>query len=38
MYTMPFTIKIPRDLLPDADIFEMFCNENEKDRAHLLKH
>ena len=37
MYTMPFTIKIPHDLLPDADIFEMFCNENEKDRAHLQK-
>ena len=38
MYTKPFTIKIPHDLLPDTDIFEMFCNENEKDRAHLLKH
>jgi len=36
MYTMPFTIKIPHDLLPDADIFEMFCNET--DRAHLQKH
>ena len=35
MYTKPFTIKIPHDLLPDTDIFEMFCNENEKDRAHL---
>jgi hypothetical protein len=36
MYTKPFTIKIPHDLLADADIFEMFC-ENEKDRAHLQK-
>jgi hypothetical protein len=34
MYTKPFTIKIPHDLLADAEIFEMFC-ENEKDRAHL---
>jgi hypothetical protein len=34
MYTKPFTIRIPHDLLADADIFEMFC-ENEKDRAHL---
>jgi hypothetical protein len=34
MYTRPFTIKVPHDLLPDADIFESFC-ENEKDRAHL---
>jgi hypothetical protein len=37
MYTKPFTIKVPHDLLADSDIFEMFCNENEKDRAHLQK-
>jgi hypothetical protein len=37
MYTRPFTIKVPHDLLADADIFEMFCNENEKDRVHLGK-
>ena len=36
-YTKPFTLKIPHDLLADSDIFEMFCNENEKDRAHLQK-
>jgi hypothetical protein len=36
-YTKPFTIKIPHDLLPDTDIFEMFCSENEKDRVHLQK-
>ena len=36
MYTRPFTIKVPHDLLADADIFEMFC-ENEKDRVHLGK-
>jgi len=35
MYTKPFTVKIPHYLLPDTDIFEMFCNENEKDRIHL---
>jgi hypothetical protein len=23
--------------LPDSDIFESYCNENEKDRAHLQK-
>jgi hypothetical protein len=34
MYTKPFTIKVPHDLLADADIFESFC-ENEKDSAHL---
>jgi hypothetical protein len=37
MYTKPFTVKVPHDLLADADIFEMFCNENEKDAAHMQK-
>ncbi len=37
MYTRPFTIKVPHELLADSDIFESFCNENEKDRAHLKK-
>jgi hypothetical protein len=37
MYTKPFTVRVPHDLLPDSDIFEMFCNENEKDRTHLRK-
>ncbi len=36
-YTKPFTIKVPHDLVADADIFEMFCNENEKDAAHMQK-
>jgi hypothetical protein len=34
MYTKPFTVKIPHDLLPDTDVFENFC-ENEKDLKHL---
>lgn len=37
MYTKPFTVKIPHDLMADADIFEMYCNENEKDGAHMTK-
>ncbi len=36
MYTKPFTIKVPHDLLADSDIFESFC-ENEKDGAHMQK-
>jgi len=35
MYTKPFTIKFTQELLADSDLFESFCNENEKDRAHL---
>jgi hypothetical protein len=34
MYTRPFTVRIPHDLLPDSDIFENYC-ENEKDLKHL---
>ena len=37
MYTKPFTIKIPHDLLADSDVFESYCDENEKDRVHLQK-
>jgi hypothetical protein len=36
MYTKPFTIKIPHNLMADADIFEDSC-DNEKDRVHLGK-
>ncbi len=36
-YTKPFTIKVPHELLADADIFEMRCNENERDGVHLAK-
>ncbi len=35
MYTKPFTIKITNELWADSDIFEFFCNENEKDRPHM---
>ena len=33
MYTKPFTTKFTEDLLASSDIF--FCDENEKDRAHI---
>ena len=36
MYTRPFTVRIPHDLLVDQDIFEMFP-ENEKDCARIGK-
>lgn len=37
MYTKPFSVKVPHELVPDTDIFENYC-ENEKDSAHLPKH
>jgi hypothetical protein len=34
-YTRPFTIKLRQRLLPDTDLLESFCAENEKDVGHL---
>ena len=34
MYTKPFTVSVPHELLPDTDVFENYC-ENEKDQKHL---
>jgi len=36
-YSKPFTIKVPHNLMADSDVFEAFCFENEKDRAHMGK-
>jgi hypothetical protein len=33
-YTKPFTYKTAQRLLPDTDLIESFCTENEKDVAH----
>jgi hypothetical protein len=35
VYTRPFTVKVTHLLQPDTDILEYFCNENEKDQAHM---
>jgi hypothetical protein len=34
-YTRPFSIRYTRTLMPDTDVIEYICNENEKDRAHI---
>lgn len=35
MYTRPFTVKVTHRLLPDSDVLESICAENEKDLAHI---
>ena len=35
MYTQPITVKVTELLIPDSDVLESFCNENERDRPHL---
>jgi hypothetical protein len=37
MYTQKFSVRIPHELVPNNDIFEMFCGQNEKDRVHMVK-
>jgi hypothetical protein len=35
-YTRPWTAELHPQLLPDADLLEFVCNENEKDVRHLV--
>lgn len=34
-YVRPFTIRLKQHLMPDTDLLESFCAENEKDARHL---
>jgi len=36
-YTRTFTLKLALKLMPDSDMLEYVCNENERDRPHLGK-
>jgi len=36
-YTRPFTINLKQRLLPDSDVLESFCAENEKDTRHTAR-
>jgi hypothetical protein len=36
-YTRSFTYEIGLSLLPDSDLLESFCTENEKDAAHMKR-
>ncbi len=36
-YTRPFSVKLRQRLLPDSDLLESFCAENEKDAGHVTK-
>jgi hypothetical protein len=34
-YTRPFTVVLKQRLIPDSDLLEAFCAENEKDLTHI---
>ena len=36
-YVKSVTISVPFKLLPDSDVLEAFCQENEKDLIHIQK-
>jgi hypothetical protein len=36
-YTKPFTVLLKQRLLPDSDVLESFCAENERDARHFGK-
>ena len=36
-YTRPFSVKAVLRLIPDSDLLEYVCAENERDRAHMGK-
>jgi len=35
-YRTPWTIEVEVSLVPDTELLEFVCNENEQDRAHLV--
>jgi hypothetical protein len=35
-YAKPWTVTIPIELVPDTELLEQVCNENEKDLKHLV--
>jgi hypothetical protein len=35
-YTKPWTIKLRQLLVPDTDLLEYYCQDNEKDTAHII--
>jgi hypothetical protein len=34
-FTRPLTVRFNLILLPDTDLLESFCSENEKDHSHI---
>ena len=35
-YARPWTVRVTGELRPDTDLLEYVCNENEKDREHMV--
>ena len=36
VYTKPFTVKVNQRIMPDTDLIEFICNENDRSGPHLV--
>ena len=36
VYTKPYTVRVAQRIMPNTDLIEFICNENEKSDAHLV--
>jgi hypothetical protein len=36
-YTKPWTVTLKQRLIPDTDLIEFICAENEKSSAHFVR-
>jgi hypothetical protein len=36
VYTKPYTVRVNHRIMPDTDLIEFICGENEKSDAHLV--
>jgi hypothetical protein len=36
VYTKPFTVKVEQKIMPDTQLIEFICNENDRSGAHLV--
>lgn len=36
VYTAPFTVKVNQHIMPDTELIEFICNENDRSQPHLI--
>jgi hypothetical protein len=36
VYTAPFTVKVSQHIMPDTELIEFICNENDRSQPHLV--
>jgi hypothetical protein len=36
-YTRPWTVRLNQHIMPDTDLLDYYCQDNEKDAAHMVR-